>query len=111
MVPNDRSSLKTGDWIKGTSWDGELILGFIESMDILEGVVKVTVIRSDNTETIGKTIPILSKQVKKLPVSTATNKEQTRFLIDLALSTGDEEWFMELTAKLKEMKQLVSTES
>ncbi|WP_423797974.1 IDEAL domain-containing protein [Neobacillus sp. SAB-20_R2A] len=110
MGPNDRFSLKTGDWIKGTSWGGELILGFIESMDILEGVVKVTVIRSDNTETIGKTIPILSKQVKKLPVSTATNKEQTRFLIDLALSTGDEEWFMELSAKLNEMKQLVSSE-
>jgi uncharacterized protein YpiB (UPF0302 family) len=36
------------------------------------------------------------------------NKEQVLFLIDLALLTGDEDWFMELSAKLNSMKQLVN---
>ncbi|WP_382920294.1 IDEAL domain-containing protein [Streptomyces sp. NPDC057062] len=30
-----------------------------------------------------------------------------RFLIDLAILTGDEEWFMALSSKLNSMKQLV----
>jgi uncharacterized protein YpiB (UPF0302 family) len=36
-----------------------------------------------------------------------TNKEQILFLIDLALSTGDEDWFNELSSKLNSMRQLV----
>ncbi|WML50882.1 IDEAL domain-containing protein [Neobacillus sp. PS3-12] len=107
MLTHDNSVLKTGDWIKGKSVDGQLIIGYIESLSILDGVVKVTVVTSDNRETIGKTIPILSKSVKKLPPSKAVNKEQIIFLIDLALSTGDEDWFLELSSKLNSMKQLV----
>lgn len=107
MLKNDNSVLKTGDWIKGKSGDGELIIGYIDSQSILDGVVKVTIVTSDNRETIGKTIPILSKNVKKLPLSKVINKEQILFLIDLALSTGDEEWFLELSSKLNSIKQLV----
>ncbi|MDP4157247.1 MAG: IDEAL domain-containing protein, partial [Bacillota bacterium] len=51
--------------------------------------------------------PILSKNVRKLPLSKAVNKEQILFLIDLALSTGDEAWFIELSSKLNSIHQLV----
>jgi len=107
MLSNN-TILQPGDWIKGESWDGELIIGYIESLspNIPEGLVKVTVVTSDNNETIGKTIPVLSKRVKRLPVSNVTNKVQIEFLIDLALSTGDKEWFKELTSELNVMKQL-----
>ena len=108
MSSNDNFTLKTADWIKGKSRDGELLIGYIESQDFSEEVVKVTVVKSDDNEAIGKTIPILRKRVKRLPVSKVINKQQVLFLIDLALSTGDEEWFMELTAKLNSMKQLVN---
>ncbi|MGM0877349.1 MAG: IDEAL domain-containing protein [Bacillota bacterium] len=108
MTSNNQHILKTGDWVKGKSRDGELIVGYIESLDITKGVVKVTVVSSDNNETIGKTISILNKQIKRMPDSTVTNKEQIRFLIDLALSTGDEDWFIELSSKLNSMKQLVN---
>ncbi|KKI90527.1 group-specific protein [Bacillus sp. SA1-12] len=108
MKANKNQMLKTGDWIKGKSQDGELIVGYIESLDIPKGVVKVTVVTSDNNETIGKTISVLAKQIKRLPDSKVTNKEQLLFLIDLALSTGDEEWFIELSSKLNSMKQLVN---
>ena len=99
--------LKTGDWVKGTSRAGELIMGYIDSLDI-QGVVKVNVVTSDNNELIGKKVSMLSERVKRLPVSNVSNKAQTQFLIDLALSTGDEEWFIELSSKLNSMNELVN---
>ena len=108
MLSNNQSILKTGDWVKGNLPDGALIIGYIESLNIPGEVVKVNVITSDNQETVGKTIPILSNQVKSLPVSNVINKEQILFLIDLALSTGDEDWFIELSSKLNSIKQLVN---
>jgi hypothetical protein len=99
--------LQTGDWIKGTLRDGELIMGYVESLDI-SGIVKVTVVTSDNDEIIGKKVSMLGERVKRLPVSNVSNKAQIQFLIDLALSTGDEEWFLELSTKLNLMNQLVN---
>ena len=106
----NNTNLKTGDWIKAESRKGELIIGYIDSLspEGLEGVVKVTVVTSDNKQAIGKTIPILSKRVKKLPVSNVTNKAQIEFLLDLALSTGDKEWFLALSSQLNAMKQLAN---
>ncbi|MEG9295266.1 IDEAL domain-containing protein [Mangrovibacillus sp. Mu-81] len=99
--------LTTGDWVKGTSRDGELIIGYIENFDIQGTTVSAKVVTSDNREIEGLSIPLLAKDVKKLPEVKIANKEQIQFLIDLALSTGDEEWFLELTAKLNAMKNLV----
>jgi hypothetical protein len=99
--------LTTGDWVKGTSRDGELIIGYIENLDIQGTTVSAKVVTSDNREIEGLSIPLLAKDVKKLPEVKIANKEQIQFLIDLALSTGDEEWFLELTAKLNAMKSLV----
>lgn len=99
--------LKIGDWVKGESRNGELIIGYIEAFHTLEGVVQVKVITSDNTEIVGKTIQMLNKKVKSIPVSNIANKEQIRYLIDLALATGDKEWFKELSDKLKSMNQLL----
>ncbi|WP_043932448.1 IDEAL domain-containing protein [Bacillus sp. EB01] len=109
MSANKDSILKTGDWIKGKSMDGELLIGYIESLAIQDGALKVTVITSDNELTVGKTILMQNKDVKKLPDSKVSNKEQIRFLIDLALSTGDEEWFIELSSQINSMKQLVDS--
>jgi len=99
--------LKTGDWVKGTSRNGELIMGFIESLDN-PGIVKVTVVTSDNHDIIGKKVTMLGERVKRLPVSNVSNRAQIQFLIDLALSTGDEEWFIELSTKLNSMNELVN---
>jgi uncharacterized protein YpiB (UPF0302 family) len=67
--------------------------------------VKVNVVACDNEKTIGKTIEILNKQVEKLPISVADNEEQILHLIDLALLIKDEQWFMELSAKLNFVRQ------
>lgn len=108
MNLNNETILKTGDWIKGKSVDGELVIGYIESLTILNEIVKVNVITSDNKATIGKTIQMRNKNVKKMPDSKVINKEQISFLIDLALSTGDEDWFNELSSQLNSMRELVN---
>ncbi|KAF0822010.1 group-specific protein [Cytobacillus firmus] len=105
MMSNHNAILKTGDWVKGKSRDGELIIGYIENLE--EGMIKTKVISSDNKTIEGKIIPLQSKQVKKMPAAKVANKEQIHFLIDLALSTGDEEWFFELSTKLNSMRELV----
>jgi uncharacterized protein YpiB (UPF0302 family) len=99
--------LETGNWVKGNLLSGELIIGYIESLSSLEGVAKVTIVTSDNNELSGRTIALLTSQLKCLPAANVSNKEQILFLIDLALSTGDEEWFNELSSKLNSMTQLV----
>lgn len=100
--------LTKGDWVKATSLEGELIIGYIVHLDPKGTTVKAKVITSDNREIEGSVIPLLAKDVKKLPDTKIANKEQIRFLIDLALSTGDEEWFLELSKKYNAMRELVN---
>lgn len=104
---NDFPILEIGDWVKGNLLSGELIIGYIESLSNLEGVAKVKIVTSDNKDINGRTIAFLTNQLKRLPAANVTNKEQITFLIDLALSTGDKEWFNELSAKLQSINQLV----
>lgn len=108
MNLNNNTILKTGDWVKGKSMDGELVIGYIESLSVLDELVKVNVVTSDHKTTVGKSIHIKNKNVKKMPNSNVTNIQQINFLIDLALSTGDEEWFKELSSQLNSMRQLVN---
>ncbi|UPM56193.1 IDEAL domain-containing protein [Gottfriedia acidiceleris] len=109
MNLNNDSILKIGDWVKGISLHGELVIGYVESLTNFDEVVKVNVITSDHKKTVGKTIQMLNRNVKKIPDSKVTNKEQIHFLIDLALSTGDEDWFKELSSQLNSMRQLVNS--
>jgi hypothetical protein len=104
MLTNNRFEI--GDWVKGKSQNGELIIGYIETIDLLKGIIGVTVITSDNKETIGKTIKMLYKWVERLPISAIDHEEQLLHLIDLALTTGDEDWFIELSVKLSAVRQL-----
>lgn len=108
MMTNQNPILKVGEWVKGESRDGELILGYVEAVNTLKGILKVRVITSDHQEITGTSISLLNKQVKRLPNSQVINKEQIQFLIDLALSTGDEEWFLELSSKLNSIRELVN---
>ncbi len=109
MTAHKDPILKAGDWVKGKSIDGKLLMGYIESLDPQGGALKVTAVSFDNEMTVGKTILMQSKDVKKLPETKISNKEQIRFLIDLALSTGDEEWFIELSSQINSMRQLVDS--
>lgn len=107
MFSNNDTILRVGDWIKGKSRDGELFIGYIESLEILDGKVNAMITSSDDVSMVGKIISIATNGIKKLPDPKVKNKEQIQYLIDLALATGDEEWFIELSEKLNSMRELV----
>jgi hypothetical protein len=100
------SPVEVGDWVKGKTKNGELIYGYIETVNPLQGTVKIKVMDCDNEQIIGKTVETLKQWVKKLPISTFDNEEPIKALIDLALLTKDESWFMELSSKLKSIRQV-----
>lgn len=105
MTNQNNLQLHVGDWVKAKSKNGELVHGFIEAVDHLQGGAKVYVVASDLEATVGRTIELLSATVEKYPVSTIETEEQTHDLIDLALLTRDESWFQELFAKQQTMRQ------
>ncbi|EIJ81370.1 hypothetical protein PB1_00455 [Bacillus methanolicus PB1] len=105
LIVPDNNQFESGDWVKGKTRNGELIRGYIESIDFLQGIVKVHVVESDNKKTIGKQVGVLINWIEKLPVSTEINEEQILQLIDLALLTKDEQWFNDLSVKLDSHKK------
>ncbi|UQD51841.1 hypothetical protein C0971_07160 [Bacillus methanolicus] len=109
MLMPGNNRLESGDWVKGKTRNGELIRGYIESVDFLQGIAKVHVIESDNNKSIGKTVGVLINWIEKLPVSTEINEEQILQLIDLALLTKDEQWFNALSSKLDSLRKVSKT--
>ena len=101
METNNIKKLKIGDWIKGMSSNGELILGYIETIDIYNTIVRVCVIESDNKKLKGRTIRVRENDIEKQSVISDFTEGELLNLIDLALSTRDKRWFFDLTAKLK----------
>ncbi|MFC0272844.1 IDEAL domain-containing protein [Metabacillus herbersteinensis] len=101
----DKYRFENGDWVQGRSKDGELIHGFVETVDSNQGIVKVNVVESDNEIAIGKSIWILNKWTEKLPDLTVSNESHLLTLIDLALLSKDKQWFMELSANLASIKK------
>ncbi|MGE6376744.1 IDEAL domain-containing protein [Peribacillus muralis] len=95
---------ENGDWVQGRSREGELIHGFIETLSRNEDLVKVNVVESDNEKAIGKAIWIPSKWTEKLSDLEISNESDVLALIDLALISKDETWFMELSGKLESIK-------
>ena len=94
-----------GDWIQGRSRNGELVHGYVEKIDLIQGIMKVYVIESDNENVIGKATWILTKYAKKLPVVTDPNESELLSLIDLALLSKDQQWFIELSERLDSIKK------
>ncbi|WP_028612806.1 hypothetical protein [Paenibacillus harenae] len=93
-----------GDWVQGKSKEGELIHGFIDTIDILQGIVTVYVVNSDNEETIGKVVAVREHWLRSSTDIKLDNAQVVHNLIDMALATWDEEWFMELTDSLKSIE-------
>lgn len=104
MLTNGKSRLEIGDWVRGKSGDGELLHGYIESVNSLQDIVKVYVVACDNKGTVGKTIQLPHNWLEKLPVSAVAREESILSLIDLALETRDEQWFLELFQLLNTLR-------
>lgn len=88
MMSNNNHVLKVGDWVRGISNEGELIVGYIVSLDDVEDIVTVSIVKRDGQYTINEAILLFSKHVNKLPESKVINKEQILYLIDACIING-----------------------
>lgn len=105
MTMADKYLFENGDWVQGRSNDGALVHGYVETVDSNQRIIKVNVVESDNEKAIGKSLWILNKWSEKLPDLTISNESQILTLIDLALLSKDEQWFMELSGQLASVKE------
>ncbi|KHF38961.1 IDEAL domain-containing protein [Halalkalibacter okhensis] len=108
MEANYNKELKLGDWIKGKTRNDEWVHGYIESVEPFHPLVRMKVLFSDNTEFVGRVIRVEKKDIEKqAPLNNFSEAELLNF-IDLALSTRDQQWFLELTSKLKRKQNIWS---
>lgn len=99
-------SFAISDWVQGRTKDGELVQGFITSMNDNQNIASVYVVQSDHDAAVGTTVAVSSSWIKELPaVQVLDYEEPILDFIELALATRDEEWFEELTERLHEVAQ------
>jgi hypothetical protein len=91
---------KLSDWVQAKTKNGEFVHGFIESLDPFQGMASVFVVNSDNADSVGSAVAVREHWLRKLPEASMEDIGELRSLIDIALSTHDEEWFNELYEKL-----------
>ncbi|GAE25613.1 hypothetical protein JCM9140_1619 [Halalkalibacter wakoensis JCM 9140] len=63
---------------------------------------------SDNSGFVGRTIRIEKRDMEKQEMLTSYSEGELLNLIDLALSTRDKDWFIELSEKLKRKQNIIS---
>ncbi|SMO77000.1 IDEAL domain-containing protein [Melghirimyces algeriensis] len=97
-------NMQDGDWVKGKTINDELFHGYIESIHPVEGTVKVRIIQSDNQLNIGKVSDSTVDRIQPLYTEPLDHEGQILNCIDLALSSRDKKWFMELTHILKRIQ-------
>lgn len=88
----------------GTTRQGELIQGFVNSILSMQGAAGIFVTASDREEAIGTEIAVQTGALRALPQQTDYNEEQLRNLIDVSLAIRDAAWFGELSAALSALR-------
>lgn len=91
-------SIHVEDWVAGRTREGALIHGFVDSLDEIRGIASVYVVKSDQEPLIGKKATVRSNWLRPLSDAQLAGSPLVPDLIDLALATDDEAWFLELSA-------------
>lgn len=94
-------NFEVSDWVQGQTISGEFIFGYVEQIDLEQGVAKVYVVKSDNEDSAGR-IALAKLHHLKQQAHWSPEEEDLRGLIDLALVTQDQAWFVELSDQLKD---------
>lgn len=88
-----------GSWVGGTTWNDERFIGYIEAFGE-DDTVQIRITQSDVTESVGEAVITSIYKVDRLRSAIRYEPAELRMLIDLALDSGDREWFAELAASL-----------
>ncbi|MFD1428111.1 hypothetical protein JOD24_002592 [Kroppenstedtia sanguinis] len=98
------SNMQVGDWVRGKTNEDELFQGYIESIQLKKGTVKIRVTQSDHQQMIGELAASTPDRIRLLEEMPPDQEGHLLNFIDLALSTKDRKWFMELTHTLEQVR-------
>ncbi|MBP1993553.1 IDEAL domain-containing protein [Paenibacillus eucommiae] len=104
MTNVKQMQVQPGDWVSGTTVEDEKIRGFVEAVSWERGSALVRVTESDRKDAIGRIAEGLLSKLELLQVEAWLDERALADLIDIALVTRDEQWFMELTSSLGELR-------
>lgn len=96
--------IQLGDWVSGTSVNDERVRGFVEEFSRQHGFAWIRVTQSDREASIGNVVETSLAKLEKLSDEGWQDEFALYDLIDLALATRDEQWFMELTSSLTDFR-------
>ncbi|WP_163539818.1 IDEAL domain-containing protein [Gracilibacillus sp. YIM 98692] len=102
MEQKQQKRFMEGDWIRGKTRRGELVHGYLLETPSPHSKLSVKVVFSDNENVTGQVTRLDQKNVELLEDLTTRTEEELQDLIDLALATKDEEWFIKLSTELRE---------
>ncbi|GLX66797.1 hypothetical protein [Paenibacillus glycanilyticus] len=97
-------NIAVSDWVQGQTISGEFIFGYVEQIDLEQGVMKVHVVKSDNEDSAGRIALAKAHHLRK-QADWSPDEDEIRSLVDLALSAQDQAWFMELSGQLKDAEK------
>jgi hypothetical protein len=104
-----RRQVQVGDWVSGSTGNDERYHGYVEAIIADGSMVHVRVTASDHDSLIGRTIEGPSRRIEYIPSGGPVTEGHLLNLIDLALSVRDEEWFHELSARLRNLRKASGT--
>ncbi len=104
MLEQRVNRIRIGDWIKGISKNEYEFQGYVEAISATHGSLLVRVVKSEQQSKVGKVIESHMSRVDMMDED-LSEEQDVYALIELALQTRDEAWFMELTAHLIACKE------
>jgi hypothetical protein len=97
--------ITVGDWVKAKSFEGEIVIGYIENVNDHGKSVRIKAVQAEQEGVKGSSIETPIQSVTLLQKFHKKTKADILGLIDLALLTHDKEWFERLTADLKDFHE------
>ncbi|TYR74261.1 IDEAL domain-containing protein [Rossellomorea vietnamensis] len=97
--------ITVGDWVKAKSFEGEIVIGYIENVNKNGKSVRMKAVQDEQDGVKGSSIETPIQSVTPLQEFHKKTKADILELIDLALLTHDKEWFERLTADLKDFHE------
>lgn len=97
-------TMNIGDWVKGVSINDERFRGYVEWISAKHDNVKVRVTQSDHIHVIGKVIHSQKRKLSLLADESFSGERWLQDLIDVALISGDRNWFIELSNELQQLR-------
>ncbi len=103
MLEQRVNRIRIGDWIKGISKNEYEYQGYVEAISATHGSLLVRVVKSEQQSKVGKVIESHMSRVDLMEEEIG-EEQDVYALIELALQTRDEVWFMDLTSHLITLK-------